>query len=140
MTAILYYIRHFYWATIAFALPLAQVWAETTGSTPEPSGTVGRTPEPSGTQAVGSFDNPLRFDTLDQFLTALLKVIIQIGTPVVVLAIIWTGFLFVKAQGNPDELKTARKAFFWTLIGALLVLGAVALSALVQGTVSEIIG
>ena len=86
----------------------------------------------------GSFLNPLQFTSLDQFLTALLEVIIQIGFPIVVLAIIWTGFLFVKARGDVEGLKEARRAFFWTLIGALLVLGAFVLSELIQSTVNEI--
>lgn len=93
-------------------------------------------PGPGGQS--GSFQNPLKFTSLDQFLTGLLEVIIQIGFPLVVLAIIWTGFLFVKAQGDVTELKTAKQAFFWTLIGALLVLGAFVLSELIQSTVNEI--
>ncbi|HEX9609031.1 MAG TPA: hypothetical protein VGA06_02375 [Candidatus Paceibacterota bacterium] len=86
----------------------------------------------------GTFTNPLAFGSLAEFLTALLGVIVQIGFPIVVLAIIWTGFLFVQAQGKPEDLKTAKKALFWTLIGSLLVLGAFALSTLIQGTVDQI--
>lgn len=95
-------------------------------------------PPSGGCNSAGGFTNPLQFCSLQEFLTAVLGVVVDIGFPIVVVAIIWTGFLFVKAQGNPDALTIAKKAFFWTLVGALLVLGAFALSTLVQGTVDQI--
>ena len=49
------------------------------------------------------FANPLdpsRFPDLAAFLNVLLDVIIIIGIPIVILAIIYVGFIFVTAQGN----------------------------------------
>jgi len=82
--------------------------------------------------------NPIAANSLSQFLTKFLDILVQVGFPIIVLAIIYTGFLFVKAQGNPEELQTAKRAFMWTVIGALILLGASAISELVQGTVDEI--
>lgn len=86
----------------------------------------------------GGLTNPLSVDSLRKFLDLILDVIVQIGWPLVVLAVIWTGFLFVKAQGKPAELDTAKQAFIWTVVGALIVLGAFAIGQFICGTVEEI--
>lgn|SRR3989338_6318421 len=85
------------------------------------------------------FQNPLGVDTLQEFLVKFLEILIQIAFPFIVLAVIYTGFLFVKAQGNPEELKVAKNAFLWTVIGALLILGALAVSELIKATVDQVI-
>lgn len=82
--------------------------------------------------------NPIEADTLVQFLNLVLEAIILIAFPFLVLMLVYCGFLFIQAQGKPQELQTARKVFLWTLIGALLVLGAQALSFAIEGTVDEI--
>ncbi len=84
--------------------------------------------------------NPLKFSTFSAFLTELLNVIIIIAVPIVVLAVIYTGFLFVTAQGNEEKLKKAKHAIVWTLIGALLVLGAQVVATAIKGTVDEFRG
>lgn len=88
--------------------------------------------------AQGGLQNPLRFGSLDQFLTALLDVMVQIAFPIIVLAVIYTGFLFVSARGNKDKLEEAKRAFLWTVIGGLIVLGAAALSKAIEGTVNQL--
>ena len=86
----------------------------------------------------GGFCNPLNFTSLADFLNALLNVIIIIGIPVVTLAIIFAGFLFITAQGNETKVSTAKKIFFWVVIGALLILGAKALAVAIEGTVKDL--
>lgn len=117
-------VRRTLWVVIGalFLLPEALLLAQATG--------------PGGSS--GSFQNPLKFDSLSEFLVALLNVIIQIAFPIIVLMIIFTGFLFVKAQGKPEELKTAKTALIWTLIGAAIILGAFVLSQAICGTIQEI--
>lgn len=87
---------------------------------------------------VVDLQNPISSKNLQDFLKDFLDILIQIAFPFIVLAVIYTGFLFVKAQGNPEELQTAKRAFMWTVIGALLLLGAVAISELILGTINEI--
>ena len=84
------------------------------------------------------FSNPLKFESLADFLNALLNVIIIIGIPVVTLAIIFAGFLFITAQGNETKVSTAKNIFFWVVIGALLILGAKALAVAIEGTVKDL--
>lgn len=83
--------------------------------------------------------NPLKnITSLSDLLDAVLKAILEIGTIVLILALIWVGFSFVRAQGNPKALAQARSALVWTIIGGAILLGAEALSAVIQSTVSNL--
>mgnify|MGYP006865010622 CR=1 FL=1 len=88
----------------------------------------------------GTLQNPLKseYTSIPDFLAALLDIVITIAIPIIVIMIIYSGFLFVKAQGKPEELVTARKALMWTIIGAAIILGASLLSYAISGTVEEI--
>lgn len=93
----------------------------------------------SGVNIDVKIKNPLgKISTLPQFMEEILNIVITIGVPLVAIAIIYTGFLFVKAQGNAEELKTAKKALMYTLIGAGLLLGAWVLANAIVGTVDQI--
>lgn len=84
--------------------------------------------------------NPLdqKYSTLPGFLEAVLKILVTIAVPFLVLAFVYTGFLFVKAQGNQNTLGDAKRAFTWSVIGGLLILGAWTLSKAIEGTVNEL--
>lgn len=86
----------------------------------------------------GSFTNPLQFDTIDELLVAILRAVILIAFPIIVLFLVLSGFKFITAQGNPQAIAEARKLFFFTLVGALLVLGAQALSYAIKETVDAL--
>ena len=62
----------------------------------------------------------------------------MVGVPVVVLAIIYTGFLFVQAQGNKSKLDKAKNSLTNTLIGAALLLGAFVIAEAIGTTVEDI--
>ena len=62
----------------------------------------------------------------------------MIGVPIIALAIIYAGFLFVTAQGNSEKLTKAKKTLLYTLIGAALLLGAVVIAEAIKGTVNDI--
>jgi hypothetical protein len=85
----------------------------------------------------GTFRSPLQSATLEDFLLAILNVVIYIMYPIIVLMIVYTGFLFVSAQGNPAKLQEARRALVWTVIGALVILGSKALALAIKGTVQS---
>lgn len=75
---------------------------------------------------------------LEVFLIRILDFIIRIGTIVVIVVLVYVGYMFVTAQGKPEELKTARKALFGTIIGALILLGAQAIAYAILATVEAI--
>jgi hypothetical protein len=93
---------------------------------------------PAFALAAGGLTNPVGTTDIYQFLQNLLKLIAQIAFPVVVLFFVYIGFLFIGAQGNPEKINKARNYFFWAIVGALLVLGAYALSLAIQATVKSL--
>jgi hypothetical protein len=72
------------------------------------------------------------------FIEKIIDIVLIVGVPIVTLAIIYTGFLFVEAQGNPEKLTKARKALMYTLIGAALILGAWVIAKAIGTTVDDI--
>jgi hypothetical protein len=101
------------------------------GNTPAPTPAPTASGDTSGTLLV----NPLKnITSLPALLDAIIKAIVEIGTIVLILALIWVGFSFVRAQGNPTEIAKARSALVWTIIGGAILLGAQALSTVIQST------
>lgn len=82
--------------------------------------------------------NPLGDASLNGFLLSVLDFVIEVGTVVVPLMLVYVGFLFVTAQGKPEALNTAKKAFLWTLIGGLILLGARVIAETIANTVSSL--
>jgi len=86
-------------------------------------------------------NNPLgdgNLETIPDFIEKIIDIVLVVGIPIVTLAIIYSGFLFVKASGDPEGLKKAKSALFTSLIGAVLLLGAFVLANAIKGTVDEI--
>ncbi len=118
------------------------------GTTPGGTPNSGGTPNPGGTPKAGGtpneidakIENPLggNYPDIPSFIAKLLSIVLMIGVPIVVLAIIYCGFLFVKAMGNPEEISKAKNALLYTVIGAALLLGCFVLANAIAGTVSEI--
>ncbi|MEQ1561227.1 MAG: hypothetical protein ABL899_00725 [Nitrospira sp.] len=71
--------------------------------------------------------------------TLLEKVVMPVAAVAIVCWIIWAGFQFVMAQGNPNAIKDAKNNLLWALIGAGILLGAVGISTVVQNTVSSLL-
>lgn len=76
--------------------------------------------------------------TLNSFVTSILQFVVRIGSIVVIFMLVYVGFLFVKAQGNSEEISKARNALLWTIVGALILLGAQAIAIGIQATVQAI--
>lgn len=85
-------------------------------------------------------ENPLGPNLTDipSFIEALINIVLYIGIPIIALAIIYTGFLFVQARGNSEELTKAKKALMYTLIGGAILLGAFVIANAIGTTVDEI--
>ena len=88
-----------------------------------------------------SIPNPARGagnDLLSVITTLLREVVLPIAAVLVVLWIIWAGFTYLLAQGNPQKIKEAHQRLLWSLIGAGILLGAVSISAVVQTTIKAL--
>jgi amino acid permease len=87
--------------------------------------------------------NPLAGGNINDIPTLverLLGIVLTIGVPLIVLAIIYAGFKFVTAQGKPDKLEEAKKTFLWILVGAAILLSAYAIAQGIKATIVDIRG
>lgn len=76
-------------------------------------------------------------NSISDVVTAVVRVVRMVAIPFVVLAIIYSGWLFIAAQGNPDKLKSARGVFLWTLVGTLVVLSAELIASVLAGLFNQ---
>lgn len=82
--------------------------------------------------------NPIKFNTFSEFVAQVTKTAVDILMPFVVLAFIWSGFLFVRAQGNEKELEEAKSAIKWSIVGAFILLGAWGFAQIIGTTIKTI--
>lgn len=92
--------------------------------------------------AISQYDNPLgcSITSLPQFIKAVLTIIVKVGIPVATIFIIWSGFLFLTAQGDEAQLSKAKKSFVWACIGTAVLLGAWLLATAINATIQSLGG
>lgn len=90
------------------------------GSVSGPGGSAGNTS--------GQFQNPLTSQSFEALVQSLAQWVVAIALPIVAIFIIYSGFLFVTAGGNQSKIDAAKTTFYWTIIGAAIVVGAWALA------------
>ena len=83
------------------------------------------------------FPNPISYCNFMDFVQAILQVVLKIGIPVAAMFIIYSGFLFVKAQGNEAELTKAKNAFTYAVIGTAILLGSWLLAKGIESTITS---
>jgi len=77
-------------------------------------------------------------DTIPDFLALVLNGLSLLLMPLVVIFIIYAGYLFVTAQGEEGKIQKARTALLWTIIGAGVILGAQIMAEILQDTLTEL--
>lgn len=95
---------------------------------------------PTGKSISGAFTNPFAgagINTVPDFIDKLIDILINLGAVVVVFFVIFAGFRFVIAQGNPEKIQNAKTILFYTLIGGAILLGAKVISEVIKTTVEE---
>lgn len=98
------------------------------------------TPSNPCVAGAGKICDPLgeRYDSVPKFIKTILEGVIRISLPVVALAVVYSGFLFVFARGNPEKLTKAKDALLYTMIGAAILLGSWAIAKMIKATVLSI--
>ncbi|HET8580854.1 MAG TPA: hypothetical protein VFL98_00045 [Candidatus Paceibacterota bacterium] len=94
----------------------------------------------SAADTTTGLQDPLKFGDIYGFVQGALQAFVEISLPILSFFFIWSGFLFVRAQGNSAQLEAAKKNFQYLMIGAVLILSAWALSQLIANTVTQIKG
>lgn len=98
----------------------------------------GQTTNSTGIITIGNPTNA--GSTLMDVLRAILNnIIMPIAAVFVVMWIIYAGFTYVTAQGNPAKVSAAHQRLLWSLIGAGILLGAAAISGVVQKTIDSLL-
>lgn len=82
--------------------------------------------------------NPLEVNSVTAFLGELISAITTLAIPVIVIFIIYAGFLFVTAGGDQGQLETAKKTALYTMIGSIIILGARLLSDILVNTAGNL--
>lgn len=108
-------------------------------SNPSPGGNPAN-PSPGGNPSGVRLVNPLgEGTTLNSFLLNILSIVTDtIGPVIVILMLVYVGFLFVTAQGNSTKISAAREMLLWTVVGALILLGAKAIAIGICETVKAL--
>ena len=70
-------------------------------------------------------------------LFAILEILLIIAVPIIIIFIVYAGFLYVTAQGNANKIQDANRALTYALIGGAIVLGARVIGAIIQATVNQ---
>lgn len=107
------------------------------GGDPDDGSNGGGQPDDSSNGS-NQLTNPLKFSSITCLILAIIDVVLIFLIPVIVLYIMYAGFLFVKSQGNPGDLADAKKALVAGLIGGVIVLGARTILSVVEGTISAV--
>ena len=55
--------------------------------------------------------NPIQANTFLELVEAIASAVTAIGIPLVAIFLVWSGFLFVTARGNEEQLKKAKTTF-----------------------------
>lgn len=118
-----------------------------TGGTNNPATGGTNNPPTGGTNnpTVGvniKLENPFKGgDSLFALLRTIINdILLPIGGILAVLAFIYSGFLYVTAQGNQTKLDTAHKALLYTSIGTAVLLGSWVLASVICKTIEQIGG
>lgn len=88
--------------------------------------------------AIEPLENPTNVPSLYDFIKELLTIVVKVGIPVATVFIIWSGFLFLTAQGDEAQLKKAKTSFVWACVGTAVLLGAWLLATAIKSTVDQL--
>jgi len=75
-----------------------------------------------GDATEGSISNPLNADSFSELIQGIINWVIIIGQSIAVIMIIWSGFLFMTSEGDPEKISKAKKSLTWALVGLLVLL------------------
>jgi len=95
-------------------------------------------PTGASNQQAAKLENPLAFNSIGEFVAGALQALVLIALPIVGFFILLSGFLFISARGNKEQLAKAKTNFMWVIAGSILILGAWALAQLIEGTVNQL--
>lgn len=117
---------------------LAPVDAGSNGSVSNNGGSAGNSGGEARKSSGGSKEltNPLKSQSIEEFLLKIIDVLLVFALPIIVLYIMYAGYLFVTAQGDSGQVGEARSALLWAVVGGVIILGAKVIVTVIQGTIT----
>ena len=91
--------------------------------------------------AISGIENPIGEDEFDKILRVIVNDIIgKIGIPVLIVAWVYVGFMFIVAQGNEKKLEEAKHMLTYAVVGTAIIMGAVIIKQIVCSFGNELAG
>lgn len=101
--------------------------------------TITNTPNaPKTPTEIPKLENPLKFGSIEGLVTGLVDIALQVGVVVAALSLIWVGFKYVAARGNPKKIEEAHQALLYTIIGIAILFGAKVIVEIIKGTIEPL--
>jgi hypothetical protein len=113
----------------------------TTSNNPTPTTQTTATSAPGFSSQFTKLPNPLGgagVNTTGDAIDKLTTIVMIIAVPFVTIMIMYAGFSYITAYGNPEKIKAANKRALWTLVGTLLLFGAATIGNIIIKTVQKI--
>lgn len=125
---------------MVFVIPLFSfAQGGVTPPNPSPGGVTPPAPAPVKMKII--IDNPFKQNTIEGLINTIVNdILLPIGGVVAVLMIMYAGFMYVTAQGDPGQIKKAHDALLWAVIGAAILLGALVISEAIKETIDQLRG
>jgi hypothetical protein len=120
---------------LSLVLGVAYAYADTVECTPSSGVSC-----PTGGTTI-TLDNPfgkVGNSLLDLVYAIVDNIVLPVGGVLAVLAFIWGGFQYVMAQGNSTKIAKANTTLLHAVIGTALILGAYAITSVIEGTLSQL--
>jgi len=125
---------------MVFVVPVF-VMAQGAGGQPDPGAGGGSTDATKGGYKSGEIKivNPFKKDTIQGLIETIVKdILMPVGAVVAVIMIMYAGFLFVTAKGDPGQITKAKDALLYAVIGAAILLGAWIISEAIGTTINQL--
>lgn len=91
----------------------------------------------STTAAAVKLDNPLgATDTICELLTKISKAVAGLVGAISVIMIIVAGIMYLLSAGSPEKMGTAKKAFFYAIIGLVIAISAGAIVNTIKSVIN----
>jgi hypothetical protein len=103
-------------------------------SVPDGSSVNAPDPKKTTTQPIGKLQNPLRANNVREVIFLAVDIMMFLGVCFAILAIIWVGFKFIMAQGDPKAISEAKSWFFGIIIGLAILISARVIVEIIQNT------
>ncbi|MEI6396783.1 MAG: pilin [Candidatus Taylorbacteria bacterium] len=103
------------------------------------SSTKGLAPYATAIVQTGTFTikNPLQANSVSELVQTASQIFAYVVVLIGVMALIWTGLLYVLAQGNSEKLTQLKKQLLWIVVGIAIVIGARIIINIVVTTLSK---